>query len=55
MILMLGSLPFVEYSSVMKYTICSLMTGPVVLIGTTLLCCGGILSDDLTVPIVAFC
>ena len=30
------------------------MTGPVILIGTTLLCHGGILSDDLTVPIVAF-
>ena len=31
------------------------MTGPVILIGTTLLWHGGILSDDLTVPIVAFC
>ena len=31
------------------------MTGPVILIGTTPLCHGGILSDDLTVPIVAFC
>ena len=51
MILMLGSLPFVEFSSV----ICSLMTGPVILIGTTPLCHSGILSDDLTVPIVAFC
>ena len=55
MILMLGSLPFVEFSSVMKYTICSLMTGPVILIGTTPLCCGGIFSDDLTVLVVAFC
>ena len=55
MILMLGSLPFIEFSSVMKYAICSLMTGPFILIGTTLLCCGGNLSVDLTVPIVAFC
>ena len=32
-----------------------LITGPVILIGTTPLCHGDILSDDLTVPIVAFC
>ena len=51
--LMLGSLPFVELSSVKKYAICSLMTGPVILIGITPLCCGGILSVDLTVSIVA--
>ena len=31
------------------------MTGAVILIGTTPLCNGGILGDDLTVPIVAFC
>ena len=31
------------------------MTGPVILIGTTPLCHGGILSDDLTVPIVTLC
>ena len=31
------------------------MTGPVILIGTTPLCHGGILSEYLTVPIVAFC
>ena len=53
--LILGSLPFVELSSVRKYAICSLMTGPLILIGTTPLCHGGILSDDLTVSIVAFC
>ena len=29
------------------------MAGPVILIGTTPLCHGGILSVDLTVPIVA--
>ena len=50
--LILGSLPFVELSSVKKYAICSLMTGPVILIGTTPLCCGGILSVHLTMPIV---
>ena len=52
---MLGSLPFAELSSVRKYAICSLMIGPLILIGTAPLCHGGILSDDLTVPIVAFC
>ena len=31
------------------------MTGPVILIGTTPLCHGGILSADLTVAIVALC
>ena len=29
--------------------------GPLILIGTTPLCHGGILSVNLTVPIVAFC
>ena len=55
--LMLGSLPFVELSSVKKYAICSLMTGPVILIGTTPLCCSGILSVDLTMqlsPVIQF-
>ena len=55
MMLMLEFLPFVEFSSVMKYAICSLMTGPVILIGTTPLCHSGILSVDLSVPIVACC
>ena len=41
--LMLGSLPFVELSYVKKYAIYSLMTGPVILIGMTPLCHGGIL------------
>ena len=49
MMLMLGSLPFVELSSVKKYAMCSLMTGPVILIGTTPLCHSCILSVDLTV------
>ena len=53
--LMLGSLPFIELLSVSQYAICSLMTGPLILIGTIPLCHGGILSDNLTVPIVAFC
>ena len=55
MMLMLGSLPFVELSSVKKYAIGSLMTGPVILIGATPLCCRGILSVDLIVPIVTCC
>ena len=50
-----GSLPIDEFSSVMMYAIRSLMIGSVFLIGTTPLCPGGILSVDLTVPIVAFC
>ena len=53
--MMLGSLPFVELSSVRKYAICSLMTGPLIFMGTMQLCHGGILSDDLTLPIFAFC
>ena len=55
MMLMFGSLPFVMLSSMMKYAICSSIIGPLILIGTTPLCHGGILSVDLTVPIVAFC
>ena len=47
-----GISTFVELSSVKKYAICSLMTGPVILIGTTPLFCSGIISVDLTVPIV---
>ena len=54
-ILMFGSLPFVVLSSVMKYASCSSIIGPLILIGTTPLCHGGILRVDLTVPIVAFC
>ena len=38
----------------MKYAICSSMMGPLILIGMTLLCWGGILSVNLTVPIIAF-
>ena len=53
--LILGSLPFVELPSVRKYAIFSLMTVPLIFMGTMPLCHSGILSDDLTVPIVAFC
>ena len=54
MMLMFASFPFEVLLSVMKYAICSSMMGPLILIGMTPLCCGGILSVDLTVPIVAF-
>ena len=53
MMLMFGSFPFEVLLSVMKYAICSSMIGPLILIGTPPLCLGGILSVDLTVPIVA--
>ena len=49
-----GSLPFEVLSSVMKYAKCSSLMGPLILIGMTPLCWGGILSVDLTVPVVAF-
>ena len=55
MMYMFRSLPFVVLSSVMKYAICSLIIGPLILTGTTSLCHGGILSVDLTVPIAVFC
>ena len=51
--LMIGSFPFGVLSSVMKYAICASIMGPLTLIGMTPLCQGGILSVDLTVPIVA--
>ena len=54
MMFMFGSFPFEVLSSVMKYAICSSMMGPLILIDTTPLCHGGILSVDLTVPIVVF-
>ena len=49
--LMFGYFPFEVLSSVMKYAICSSLIVPLMLIGMILL--GGILSGDLTVPIVA--
>ena len=55
MMLIFGSLPFVLLLPVMKYAICSLIIGPLILLGTTPLCHGSILSVNLTVPIVAFC
>ena len=51
--LIFGSLPLGVLSSVRKYAIWDLIMGPLILIGTTPLCLGGILSVDLTVPIVA--
>ena len=54
-IFMFGSLSFEVLLSVMKYAICSSIMGSIILIGMTPLCHGGILSINLTVPIVAFC
>ena len=54
-IFMFRSLPFEVLLSVMKYAICSSIMGPLILIDTTPLHHGGILSVNLTVPIVAFC
>ena len=53
MMLMLTSLPSGLLSSVMKYAVCVVMSGLLILIGTTPLCQGGILRVDFTVPIVA--
>ena len=52
-VLMFGSFPLGVLSSVRKYAICLVISGPLILIGTTPLCLGGILRADLTVPIVA--
>ena len=51
--LMFGSLPLGVLSSERKYAIWVLIIGPIILIGMTPLCLGGILKVDLTVPIVA--
>ena len=51
--LMFGSFPLGVLSSVRKYAIWVLIMGPLILIGMTPLCLGGILRVDLTVPIVA--
>ena len=51
--LMFESLPLGVLSSVRKYAIWSLIMGPLILIGMTPLCWGGIFSVDLTGPIVA--
>ena len=51
--LMFGSLPLGVLLSVRNYAICVVMSGPLILIGTTPLYLGGILRVDLTVPIVA--
>ena len=52
--LMLGSLPLGVLSSMIKCAVCVVISGPVILMGTTLLCLGGLLRVDLMVPIVAF-
>ena len=39
----------------MKHAVCPVIEWPLILIGTMLLCLGGILSVDLTIPIFAFC
>ena len=51
--LMLGSLPLGVLSSMIKCVVCVVMSSPLILIGTTPLCLGGILRVDFTVPIVA--
>ena len=51
--LMFGSFPLGVLSSVRKYAIWVLISGPFILIGMTPLCLGGILRVHLTVPIVA--
>ena len=51
MMLILGSLPLGVLSSVRKYAVCVVMSGPLILIGTTPLCLGGILRFHFTVPI----
>ena len=53
MVLMLESLPLGVLSSVMKCAVCVVMSGPLILIGITPLCQGGVLRVDFTVPIVA--
>ena len=50
--LMFGSFPLGVLSSVRKYAICVVISGPLILMGTTPLCLGGILRVGLTVPIV---
>ena len=50
--LMFGSFSLGVLSSARKYAICVVISGPLILMGTTALCLGGILRVDLTVPIV---
>ena len=54
MMLMLGSQPLGVLSSVTKCALCVVISGPLILIGTTPLCLGGILRVDFTVPIEAW-
>ena len=50
----LGSFPFVESCSLIKYDVCPLIVWPLILIGMKPLCLGGILRVDLPIPIVVF-
>ena len=52
--LILVSLPLGVLSSMTKCAACVVISSPLILIGTTPLCLGGILRVDLTVPVVAF-
>ena len=52
---MLGSFPFVDSWSLMNQAVCPEIEWPLILIDTTPLCLGGVLSVDLTIPIVTFC
>ena len=54
MMLIFGSLPFVELLLLIKYAVCHLIVCPLILIRMMPLCLGGILRVDLTIPIVAF-
>ena len=51
----LGSFPFADSRSLMKHAVCPVIELPLIVIGMMLLCLGGILSVDLTIPIVTFC
>ena len=51
--LMLGSQPLGVLSSMTKCAVCVVISGPLILMGTTPLCLGSILRVDFTVPIVA--
>ena len=52
---MLGSFHFVDSWSLMEHAVCPVIEWPLILMGMTLLCLGGIINVDLTIPIVTFC
>ena len=51
----LGPFPFVDSWSLMKHAVCPVIEWPLILMGMMPLCLGGIVSVDLTIPIVPFC